>query len=363
MERTLMISDSCIGCGQCAKVCIRGHLAIEGGRAVEIESPYSCFRCGHCGAVCPKGAIAMLDHLGEEQEAVSGCPVPPGALAELYRRRRSLRWFDRGCTREELEGLTAPLRYSPTAENSQAVQFAVVDEGFDDFMRLVASILKSHTHEHPRLAQFVDYVEGGMVGRNNPFTWEGRQLIIAFSRLPIDAIIAMEQLDLMAFSMGLGGFHSRWILQASENDPERFMSFFPEVGEGLSVYAVFVIGHPRIRFRRTVPRDDRPVLWKRILIRTRLVMNQLSDYRLWIGIGRSRPDPERDRVRAPAFRDAQGSRAELSVGLGLHGREYGLMDGHSPVLPAAEISPAPYARLRHHEVLPMAGHRVITVLW
>lgn len=143
----------------------------------------------------------------------------------------------------------------------------MVDEGFDDFMRLVASILKSHTHEHPRLAQFVDYVEGGMVGRNNPFTWEGRQLIIAFSRLPIDAIIAMEQLDLMAFSMGLGGFHSRWILQASENDPERFMSFFPEVSDGLRANAVFVIGHPRVRFRRTVPRDDRPVLWKRIASR------------------------------------------------------------------------------------------------
>ncbi len=72
----------------------------------------------------------------------------------------------------------------------------------------------------------------------------------------------MEQLDLMAFSMGLGGFHSRWILQASENDPERFMSFFPEVREDLRAYAVFVIGHPRVRFRCTVPREDRQVFWK-----------------------------------------------------------------------------------------------------
>ena len=267
MERTLRISDMCIGCGQCVKVCIRGHLGIENGKALEVESLYSCFRCGHCMAVCPKGAIVLLDHADEEQEACAKPPVSPEALAELYRTRRSIRWFDRGCTREELDELIGTLRYSPTAENSQAVRFAVVDEGFDDFMRLVSSILKSHTHEHPRLAQFVDYVEGGMEGRNNPFTWEGRQLIIAFSRLPIDAIIAMEQLDLMASSMGLGGFHSRWILQASENDPERFMSFFPEVGEGLRANAVFVIGHPRIRFRRTVPRDDRPVLWKRIASR------------------------------------------------------------------------------------------------
>ena len=261
MEHVLSISDSCIGCGQCVKVCIRGHLAVRDGRAVETESPYVCFRCGHCGAVCPKGAITFLDSDGEE-EIPGGCPVSPEALADMYRRRRSIRWFDRKCTREELEGLIGSLKYSPTAENSQAVQFAVVDGRFDEFMRLTASVLRSHTHEHPRLKQFVDYVDGGMEERNNPFTWEGRQLVIAFSRFPIDSIIAMEQLDLMAYSLGLGGFHSRWILQAAENDPERFMSFFPEVGEGLSAYAVFVIGHPRIRFRRTVPRDDRKVFWK-----------------------------------------------------------------------------------------------------
>lgn len=78
MERTLRISDTCIGCGQCAKVCIRGHLAIEDGKAVEVESPYSCFRCGHCMAVCPKGAIAMRDSADELQEARAGPPVPPG---------------------------------------------------------------------------------------------------------------------------------------------------------------------------------------------------------------------------------------------------------------------------------------------
>ena len=128
-------------------------------------------------------------------------------------------------------------------------------------MELLASILRSHTDEHPRLKQFVDYVDAGQTGKNNPFTWEGRQLIIAFARFPIDAIIPMEQIDLMAYSMGLGGFHSRWMLHAAENDPERLMSFFPGVREDLTAYAVYVIGHPRVRFKRTVPRDERAVHW------------------------------------------------------------------------------------------------------
>jgi len=57
MEEYLLISDDCIGCGLCTKVCIRGHIVLADGRPQEIDSGYSCFECGHCAAVCPKGAI------------------------------------------------------------------------------------------------------------------------------------------------------------------------------------------------------------------------------------------------------------------------------------------------------------------
>jgi len=261
MDSTLIISDSCIGCGQCVKVCIRGHLQVGDDKKVhEIDSPYYCFRCGHCLSVCPKGAIIMRSHQ-EPQGRIDNVPVSSDSLQMLFMQRRSCRWFDRKCTKEEIGKLLEAVRYAPTAENSQAVQYAVVDERFEEFMVLLASILEPHRDEHPRLGQFVDYVKDGQKGANNPFTWEGRQIVIAFARFPIDAIIPMEQLDLMACSMGLGGFHSRWMLQASEDDPERFMSFFPGIEGELKAYAVYVIGHPRIRFRTTVPRDERRILW------------------------------------------------------------------------------------------------------
>jgi len=262
MDESLVISDACVGCGQCVKVCIRGHLAVESDKKVhEIESPYSCFRCGHCISVCPKDAIRLRSPEGGVETILDSCPVPPGSLAELYRQRRSQRWFDRKCTEDELRALMSTLRYAPSAENSQRVEYAVIDKRFPQFMELLASILRSHTDEHPRLKQFVDYVDNGQKEVNNPFTWEGRQIIVAFARFPIDAIIPIEQLDLMAFSMGLGGFHSRWMLQAAENDPKRFMSFFPEISPDLQAYAVYIVGHPRVKYRRTVPRDERKVLW------------------------------------------------------------------------------------------------------
>lgn len=271
MEPSLSITDACIGCGLCAKVCIRGHLEVRERRATEVESPYGCFRCGHCASVCPKGAITLLG--AGRIVPFSGCPVSAEDMEALYRTRRSMRWFDRKCTPEELERLIQSAGCSPTAENSQKVAFAVVDESFPEFMELLASILRSHTKEHPSLAQFVDYVEAGQQGTNNPFTWEGRQVIIAFARFPIDAAIAMEQIDLMAYAMGLGGFHSRWMLQASENDPKRFMSFFPGIPEGLTAYAVYIVGHPRVKYRRTAYRDPRPVLWLRIRIQQPVLLD------------------------------------------------------------------------------------------
>ena len=138
MEGSLSITDSCIGCGLCAKVCIRSHLEVLDRKATEVESPYGCFRCGHCASVCPKGAITLVG--ADPIETFSGCPVSAGDLEDALRTRRSMRWFDRKCTREELERLISASGCSPTAENSQKVAFAIVDDRFPEFMDLLASI-------------------------------------------------------------------------------------------------------------------------------------------------------------------------------------------------------------------------------
>ncbi len=41
MDETLVISNECIGCGKCVKVCIRGHLKVlDDKRVHEVDSPY-----------------------------------------------------------------------------------------------------------------------------------------------------------------------------------------------------------------------------------------------------------------------------------------------------------------------------------
>lgn len=50
------VAPSCIGCGQCAKICPRGNIRMENGRPV---IGTNCIQCLGCLQYCPKEAIHM----------------------------------------------------------------------------------------------------------------------------------------------------------------------------------------------------------------------------------------------------------------------------------------------------------------
>jgi hypothetical protein len=52
---------------------------------------------------------------------------------------------------------------------------------------------------------------------------------LAFSENKTDAVIAMTRLELLAYTLGLGGFHSLFIGMAEEVDNDKLMEFFPEI--------------------------------------------------------------------------------------------------------------------------------------
>lgn len=248
--------DLCIGCGLCRCVCIRDNIAIEDGVACELDSG-NCFDCGHCMAVCPQGAVSLSRYpqVVPDDLVMLGGSADSESLMALLSARRSSRWFTREpVTEGEFRRLFEAARLSPTAQNAMDVEFVVVEDRLEEFLEMLAEILKPLAAEFPRIGQFVSFMESEDRTGPNPFLWEGRQVILAFSCEPVNGTIAMTRVELMAQAMGLGGFYSLWMSKADVQDHRRFMSFFEGVEPSKRLGAVFVIGHPRVRYRRAAPR-------------------------------------------------------------------------------------------------------------
>ncbi len=177
-------------------------------------------------------------------------------MLDMLHRRRSVRWFtDEKVTAEELSVLFEAASSAPSVENSQDVRFVVIDREMRPFMRRISEIMAPREGEVPRFAQLREHLDDPFPMGCNPLLWEGTQVVLAFSGHPEDSLIALGRLELMACAMGLGGFYSHWIQMADGQDHERFMEFFPGIPSGYSLGGAFVIGRPRVGYRRTVPRD------------------------------------------------------------------------------------------------------------
>lgn len=52
----MRVSESCVGCGQCVRLCPKGNIRVENGRAV---IGTNCIQCLSCVQYCPKQAIDL----------------------------------------------------------------------------------------------------------------------------------------------------------------------------------------------------------------------------------------------------------------------------------------------------------------
>lgn len=249
--------ETCTGCKLCETVCIRDNIKIIDKKAVEVDNG-DCFDCGHCLAICPSESISLIDFEDQkgrvEDYDFKKIPVDSDDYLDLLKQRRSIRWFKKKKIDEEtFEKLFEAAYYSPSAQNAQDVEFVVLDNDLDEFMHLVYDIISVEEDSFFRIRQFGEYIRGEGDYKNHPLLWEGHQMILAFSSSQANALIASARIELLAYTMGLGGFYSLFTLKADELDHDRLMEFFPEVDSSKHMYSAFVIGYPRVRYRRTVP--------------------------------------------------------------------------------------------------------------
>ena len=250
--------EECIGCGQCKSVCIRDNIEID---EVAYETGSNCFECGHCMAICPTKAITLKIFKGRENRIAeynpNEIPVDYGDLLTFLKQRRSMRWFKKKkIDKDTFNKLIEGAYYSPSAQNQQDVEFVVLDNKLNDFMKHVYDIIKVEEDQFFRIKEFGDYLRDNSTKEYHPLLWSGHQLILTFSTDKTSAVIANTRMELLAYSLGLGGFYSLFILKADEIDHEKLMEFFPEIDKNKHMYSAFIIGYPKKRFRRTIPHKE-----------------------------------------------------------------------------------------------------------
>ncbi|SDA63853.1 nitroreductase family protein [Methanobrevibacter millerae] len=259
MERKLRINaELCSACKSCMAVCIRDNIEID---ETAYETGNDCFECGHCMAICPEGAISLIRYENQtdriEEYDSRQIPIDYDDFLQFLKQRRSIRWFKKKKIDEDtFDKLFEGAYYSPSAQNSQDVEFVVLDERLDEFMDIVYDIIKVEEDEFFRIRQFGDYLKDNSSKKYHPLLWEGSQLILTFSTDKTSAVIANARLEMLAYSLGLGGFYSLFILKSDEINHDKLMEFFPQIDKSKHMYSAFIIGYPKRRFRRTIPHDE-----------------------------------------------------------------------------------------------------------
>ena len=281
------LEDKCNHCLMCVRECTSGVFREVDGKCMVVDPP-ACNLCSHCAAICPRNAIV---HSGLDQTQVKAARaklIDPEAYAEIARTRRSVRAYkDEPVSREVLERILDLAKYSPTASNTQNVEYTVVGDRvliksiadrifsygarFADWTRTkkgkAGFAALNLIAPKANLGRYVDgmdfYKEQAAKGKdlilhNAP----ALMLIHAPAKAPFacdNCSIAAANITNYAHALGLGTCYIGFLtLTLRLNKGMRRELSIPK---GNKVFVSLVMGYPQYNFKRVTAKKEPSVTW------------------------------------------------------------------------------------------------------
>ncbi len=259
--------ERCIGCGRCVEDCFPQEIELVNGKAVPRE--HRCIECGHCIAVCPADAVRLTGYSMEEVTDLGDLhqEIDPEAYLNHLKARRSIRQFtEQPVSDRDIDQILQAGRYSPTGGNRQNVTYYVSRKNLSTFRECVyeqlrklgeaqqASGAPSSGYWKLWLTMYDAFRKDG----TDRLFFDAGTVIVVSSDSPQSACIAAAHMETMVYSLGLGMLYSGFIAAAVAASPELKERVCRK--PGYEPYAVLVIGHPKVRYVRTVPRKPADVV-------------------------------------------------------------------------------------------------------
>lgn len=281
--------DLCTQCGSCTQACpVEVFSQKEPGTQPEIVNEHFCFSCGQCAAACPTGAIVHTNFPEGSMKPIRDDLLPSEhQVLELIKARRSVRAFeDRPVESQAIKSIIEAARFAPTARNRQSTEYIVVEDPkmlkeitdvtvnfFSETVRklrnpfslLLTRILTLNKIKGvlKSVPLFEKIIFGHKKGRD-PILWGAKSLVLFHAKkstifADVNANLALQNASLMVQSMGLGGFYTGYVVAIDKRTKR--ISKLVGLPEGNAIFAGLAIGHPKVRFKNWIERNEPRINW------------------------------------------------------------------------------------------------------
>jgi len=268
-------TDKCIRCTLCKQDCIVSDIEVINEKS-HIKNE-SCIKCGHCIAICPVKAVSSNDEGEYSMDEVmeynkESFDIDPENLMNFMKFRRSVRLFKKDDIEEEkIQKIIEVGKFTQTGGNTQDVSYVIVKDKLQEVRQIVLETLNEMsdkmisgentlkqliTYAHMWKQMYKNFLENPD-GEDRLF-FKAPLLIVIKANRVVNGALAAAKMELMINALGLGTYFSGFLERALSVNPK--IRGLLQIEQGEEFVACMLIGYPRVKYKRTVPRKDVKVI-------------------------------------------------------------------------------------------------------